>query len=250
MPDELNPVQADSPEAHRYNRIRRWLGVTDFMVGFAFLIVLLVTGWSDWLRDLAYRLGFQNYSLSLFMYLVLLLVIGKALGIGLDYYGFSLERRFKLSTQRFRSWVWDEAKGFPGRTGDGNRGGRSAVLHAPAMAAALVDPGLGAVHGPVHRYGATCAGGAVPHLLQVRTAGQRRPAAAIGGAERARRNAGARESIAGSFRRKARRRMRRSPDWARRAASFWPTRCSTTTRRKRSKRCWRTNSGTTCIATF
>jgi Zn-dependent protease with chaperone function len=112
MADDPNLVQSDSPEARRYNRIRRWLGVADFVVGFVFLIVLLVTGWSDWLRDLAYRLGFQNYSLSLFMYLLLLLLISKALGIGLDYYGFLLERRFKLSTQRFGSWAWDEVKGF------------------------------------------------------------------------------------------------------------------------------------------
>jgi STE24 endopeptidase len=106
------PVQADSPEARRYNRTRRWLGVADFVVGFAFLVVLLVTGWSGWLRDLAYRMGFRNYSLSLFMYLLLLLLISKALGIGLDYYGFRLERRYKLSSQRFRSWAWDEVKGF------------------------------------------------------------------------------------------------------------------------------------------
>jgi STE24 endopeptidase len=112
MADDSNSVQADSPEVRRYNRIRRWLGIADFFVGFPFLIVLLVTRWSGWLRDLAYRLGFQNYSLSLFMYLLLLLVISKALGIGLDYYGFSLERRFKLSTQRFRSWIWDEVKSF------------------------------------------------------------------------------------------------------------------------------------------
>jgi len=112
MADDLNPAQADSPEAQRYNRIRRWLGIADFVIGFAFLVILLVTRWSDWLRDLAYRLGFQNYSLSLFMYLLLLLVISKALGMGLDYYGFSLEQKFQLSTQKFRSWVWDEAKGF------------------------------------------------------------------------------------------------------------------------------------------
>ena len=112
MADDPIPVQADSPEARRYNSIRRWLGVADFLVGFAFLIVLLVTGWSEWLRDVAYRLGFKNYSLSLFMYLLLLLLISKALGIGLDYYGFALERRFKLSTQKFRSWIWDETKGF------------------------------------------------------------------------------------------------------------------------------------------
>lgn len=112
MADESNSVSPDSPEARRYNRIRRWIGIADFVVGFLFLIVLLVTGWSNWLRDLAYRLGFQNYSLSLFIYLLLLLVISKALGIGLEYYGFLLEGRFKLSTQRFSSWAGDELKGF------------------------------------------------------------------------------------------------------------------------------------------
>jgi STE24 endopeptidase len=112
MADDSNSVPPDSPEARRYNRIRRWLGIADFVVGFLFLIVLLVTGWSNWLRDLAYRLGFQNYSLSLFIYLLLWLGISKALGIGLDYYGFLLEGRFKLSTQRFSSWAGDELKGF------------------------------------------------------------------------------------------------------------------------------------------
>jgi STE24 endopeptidase len=106
------PIAVDSPDARRYNRVRRWLGIADFIVGFVFLVALLVTGWTGWLRDLAYRLGFQNYSLSVFIYLFLLLVISKAITLGLDYYGFRLERRYKLSTQRFGSWAWDEAKGF------------------------------------------------------------------------------------------------------------------------------------------
>jgi len=112
MTDNPTLVQADSPEARRYNRIKRWLGIADFAVAFLFLVVLLVTGWSGWLRDLAYRMGSGNYSLSVFMYLLLLLVISKALSIGLDYYGFRLERQYKLSTQRFRAWAWDEVKGF------------------------------------------------------------------------------------------------------------------------------------------
>jgi STE24 endopeptidase len=57
-------------------------------------------------------MGFQNYILSLFMYIVLLLGISKLLGLGLDYYGFRLERRFRLSNQRFGPWLWDETKGF------------------------------------------------------------------------------------------------------------------------------------------
>src|SRR5690348_9093328 len=99
-----HPTQApvDSPEARRYNRIRRWLGVADFLVGLIFLVVLLATGWTGTLRDLAYRWGLQNYTLAVFLYLLFLLVLSKVLGIGLDYYGFRLERRFKLSTQRLR----------------------------------------------------------------------------------------------------------------------------------------------------
>jgi STE24 endopeptidase len=40
------------------------------------------------------------------------LLISKVLGFGFDYYGFQLERKFQLSTQRIRSWLWDEVKGF------------------------------------------------------------------------------------------------------------------------------------------
>src|ERR1700734_452296 len=106
------PPTPDSPEARRYNKILRWLGITDFVVGSAFLILLLITGWTDWLRDFALRRGFQNYTLAVFLYLFFLLFISKALGFGFDYYGFRLERRFQLSTQRLRSWLSDEAKGF------------------------------------------------------------------------------------------------------------------------------------------
>src|SRR5579864_5298157 len=112
MADDPTPIPVDSPEAYRYNLIRRWLGIADFALGFVFLVILLVTGWSGWLRDLAYRMGFRNYSLSVFMYLLFLLIISKVLGIGLDFYGYRLERRYKLSTQRFRAWLWDEVKGF------------------------------------------------------------------------------------------------------------------------------------------
>ena len=116
-------LTSDSPKARRYNRIHRWLGVADFAIGSAFLVVLLVTGWTEWLRDFALRRGFQNYALAVFVYLFFLLLISKSLGFGLDYYGFRLERRFQLSTQRLRSWLWDEAKGFLERGAGGNRCG-------------------------------------------------------------------------------------------------------------------------------
>ena len=52
---------SDSPKARRYNRIRRWLGITDAVIGFLLLIVLLVTGWTGTLRDWSYRMGGQHY---------------------------------------------------------------------------------------------------------------------------------------------------------------------------------------------
>jgi STE24 endopeptidase len=102
----------DSPEVRRYNRIRRWLGIYEFLLSLLGLIVLLATGWTRSLRDTAYLLAAQNYVLAVFYYVVILSVLSKLLGIGIDYYSFRLEHRFRLSNQRFRSWLWDEAKGW------------------------------------------------------------------------------------------------------------------------------------------
>jgi len=108
----MHSPPADSPEARRYNRIRRWLSIADFVLGLLFLLVLLFTGWNGTLRDLAYRASFQTYTLAVFLYVLMLMLIGKVLGLGLDYYGFRLEHRFNLSNQRLPAWAWDETKGF------------------------------------------------------------------------------------------------------------------------------------------
>ena len=104
--------QPDTPEAQRYNRIRRWLGIADFASGFALLIVLLLTQWTGSLRDLAYRAGFQNYTVALALYVVMLMMLAKLIGMGLDFYGFRLEHSFHLSNQKLRGWIWDQVKGF------------------------------------------------------------------------------------------------------------------------------------------
>ena len=103
---------SDTPEARHYNRIRRWLGVADFLLGLAFLLVLLITGWTGTLRDLAYWAANQNYSIAVFFYVFMLLLISKILGFGLDYYGFQLEHRYQLSNQKLHAWLWDELKGW------------------------------------------------------------------------------------------------------------------------------------------
>ncbi len=103
---------SDSPEARRYNRIRRWMGVADFILSLVLMVALLVTGWSGMLRDIAYKATFQHYSLAVFLYVLMLMVLAKVLGLSLDYYSFRLEHRYQLSNLRLRAWIWDEVKGF------------------------------------------------------------------------------------------------------------------------------------------
>jgi Zn-dependent protease with chaperone function len=111
MSTVATPAPADSPESRNYNRLKRWLEISDLGLGLALLIILLVTGWSGTLRDLAYRGASQNYSFAVFLYVLMLLVISKTIGFAPDYYNFRLEHRYHLSNQRLRSWLWDEFKG-------------------------------------------------------------------------------------------------------------------------------------------
>jgi len=102
----------DTAEARQYNRIRRRLSLADMALNFVFLIALLATGWNTTLRDWSYRASGQRYTLAVFFYVLMLLVIGKLLSFALDYYGFHVEHRFNLSNQKLKSWLWDEAKGW------------------------------------------------------------------------------------------------------------------------------------------
>jgi STE24 endopeptidase len=103
----------DSPDARRYNRIHRRLSVADAGLGLGLMLLLLLSGWSQILRDLAFRIARgENYVLALFVYLLFLTLLSKALGLGIDSYGFRLERRYHLSNQGWRGWMWDQLKGF------------------------------------------------------------------------------------------------------------------------------------------
>src|SRR5690349_1945170 len=90
----------DSPEVRKYNRIKRWLEIGDFVLGFALLLVLLLTGWTGAIRDFAYGNAGQSYVLAVFLYVFILILIARVLGSGMDYYGFRLEHQYKLSNQK------------------------------------------------------------------------------------------------------------------------------------------------------
>jgi len=108
----VNPRTADSPEVKRYNRIQRWLSLSDTLIGFALLIVLLVTGWTGRLRDWSYLGARQHYFFAVFLYVLMFSIIAKVINSPLDFFGFRLEHRYHLSNQKLRSWLWDECKGW------------------------------------------------------------------------------------------------------------------------------------------
>ncbi len=112
LKDSGSGSDSDSPESRQYNRAKRWLGFADVAVGFGLLVVLLATGWSGTMRDLAERGASQNYSVAVFLYVAMLMLISKAIGLPLEFYEFRLEHRYNLSNQNLGSWLWDELKGF------------------------------------------------------------------------------------------------------------------------------------------
>src|SRR5262249_4601762 len=110
--DDSKTIAGDSPEARRYNRVRRWLEIGDIVLSLGFLLALLLLGWTSVVRDWAYRAAFQNYGFAVLFYVLLLMVMAKLLSFGLDYFGYRLEQQYHLSNQRMRAWLWDEVKGF------------------------------------------------------------------------------------------------------------------------------------------
>jgi len=105
-------LHPDSPEARRYNRVKRWLEVSDLIVGFVLLLGLVLTHGSVRLRDIAYVASRQYYSIAVFVFVFLLLLISKLLSLPIDFYGFRLEHEYHLSNQKIVSWLWDELKGW------------------------------------------------------------------------------------------------------------------------------------------
>ena len=104
--------QPDTPEARRYNQIKRWLGLIDLVLGIGFMVALLLTGWTYRLRDLSVHAAKDHFLLALFYYILFLSIISKMLSLALDVYSFRLEHRFHLSNQKLASWVMDEIKGW------------------------------------------------------------------------------------------------------------------------------------------
>lgn len=104
-------------KATRYNRLKRQVGVASLAWGAVFLLVLVTSGASIWLRDVAAGVagavvpdGWLRGT-TVVVYVVLLTLLHEIGSVPLAFYGgFVLERRYGLSKQPIRTWAIDQLK--------------------------------------------------------------------------------------------------------------------------------------------
>ena len=107
----LATVPADKRErSDAYFEGGYWLILWDFLVSAAVYILLLATGWSAGMRDLAERVT-PFRPIHTFLYWLQFLVVTSVLLFPLTAYeGFVREHAYGLATQGFGSWLGDELK--------------------------------------------------------------------------------------------------------------------------------------------
>jgi STE24 endopeptidase len=121
--------------AARYHRLKRRISLISLGWSVLLLAGLLATGSSAFLRDsaeaIAARTGPAAWVpfLSVLVYIVLLSVLNELGGVALGFYsGFLLERRYGLSNERLRTWIWDQIKSFA--LGAALGGGAASIVYA------------------------------------------------------------------------------------------------------------------------
>jgi Zn-dependent protease with chaperone function len=98
-------------KATRYHRLRRRAGLCATALGAAVLLVLIVSGHSASLRDIAAALAAGSFLLTVVVYVVILAVVSEAVQLPLAFYqGVTLERRYGLSTESTAQWWLDRLK--------------------------------------------------------------------------------------------------------------------------------------------
>lgn len=99
----------------RYHRLKRRSAVASVAITGAVLAALLATGFSSFIADVARRLArapnSQYSPLATAIYVAILILLQETLTFPLSFYqGLTLERRYGLSLETFRSWMRDHLK--------------------------------------------------------------------------------------------------------------------------------------------
>ncbi|MEO8671587.1 MAG: M48 family metallopeptidase [Tahibacter sp.] len=105
----LSPEQRAQSDA--YFEGGYWLQLWGFLYSVCVGLLLLLTGWSVRLRNLARRIS-QRPGLQTMLYAVFWLLLGSALSFPLSIYvDFLREHQYGLATQSFGPWMGDQLKG-------------------------------------------------------------------------------------------------------------------------------------------
>jgi STE24 endopeptidase len=110
---DTGPVAVPEPseKALRYARSGNWLWLTEQLWGLLVPGIILFSGFSARLRDVAKRYG-RNWFFTIVIYFALFLAITFVVGLPLSYCtGFARPHAYGLSNQSFGKWFGDEAKG-------------------------------------------------------------------------------------------------------------------------------------------
>jgi STE24 endopeptidase len=98
-------------DGKKYNRTKILVSFFGSLLFFALAIVVLATGFSNTLSNLA-RSWFSNDYLALLAFVAIFGVIESAFGFPISFYsGYYLEHKYQLSNQTLARWVWEGVKG-------------------------------------------------------------------------------------------------------------------------------------------
>jgi STE24 endopeptidase len=110
---DTGPVAVPEPseKALRHARSGNWLWLIGQVWSLLVPGVILFTGFSSKLRDVARRIG-RNWFFTIVVYFALFLLMTFVIGLPLSYYaGFARPHAYGLSNQTFGKWFGDELKG-------------------------------------------------------------------------------------------------------------------------------------------
>lgn len=109
--DYVAEVRANfTPENRAYSGVRTVLDFVGPLYGFLVALIILFSGLSSAMRNVAHNMG-QRLYVRVLVFLVLYTLADFALGFPLAWYqGFALEHQYGLSNQSFGSWLGDQGK--------------------------------------------------------------------------------------------------------------------------------------------
>ncbi|HGJ67457.1 TPA: M48 family peptidase [bacterium] len=112
MDIELQSEITDKQKAKRYNNIKQFIDIGDFVLQIGFMQIVLLFGFSELLASQITKLVSNAY-ISMLIYVSVIGTIGGLLMFPIELYsGFILEHRYQLSNQNFRQWFVEQAKRF------------------------------------------------------------------------------------------------------------------------------------------